>query len=86
MVKIQRWKDKLFNALVDPKDANTISDIENGCLLLSDLVLRALFSIYCAKGNDFDQFVFKYNISQLFCLWNTVRTSKVWSFEVVNLI
>ena len=85
MVKIQRWEEKLCNALVDPKESTinerfieaqlifyyqrmdtqdlvaavTISDIEDGHLLLSDLGLRALFAIYCAKGKDFDQFVFK---------------------------
>ena len=30
--------------------AGSISDIENGYLLLSDLGLRALLSLYCAKG------------------------------------
>ena len=39
--------------------AGSISDIENGYLLLSDLGLRALLSLYCAKGKDFDQFIFK---------------------------
>ena len=84
-MKIQRWEEKLFSALVDQKDSVTnerfietrlvyyyqrmdtqdlitaggISDIEDGYLLLSDLGLRALFSVYCAKGKDFDQFIFK---------------------------
>jgi len=91
MVKIQRWEEKLFNALVDPKEstinerlievqllfnyqrmdtqylvaAGTISDIEDGYLLLSDLGLRALFAIYCAEGKDFDQFVFKNEMKKL---------------------
>jgi len=91
MVKIQRWEEKLFNALVDPIEsainecfieaqlifyyqrmdtqdlvaAGTISDIEDGYLLLSDLGLRALFAIYCAKGKDFDQFVFKNEMKEL---------------------
>ena len=39
--------------------AGGISGIKNGYLLLSDLGLRALFSVYCAKGKDFDQFIFK---------------------------
>ena len=91
MVKIQRWEEKLFNALVDPKEstinerlieaqllfyyqrmdtqdlvaAGTISDIEDGYLLLSDLGLRALFAIYCAKGKDFDLFIFKNEMKEL---------------------
>ena len=45
--------------------AGGISDIENGYLLLSDLGLRALFSVYCAKGKDFDQFIFKNEMKEL---------------------
>jgi hypothetical protein len=45
--------------------AGSISDIENGYLLLSDLGLRALLSLYCAKGKDFDQFVFKNEMKEL---------------------
>ena len=45
--------------------AGSISDIENGYLLLSDLGLRALLSLYCVKGKDFDQFVFKNEIKEL---------------------
>jgi len=45
--------------------AGTISDIEDGYLLLSDLGLRALFSIYCAKGKDFDRFVLKNEMKEL---------------------
>ena len=33
-----------------------ISDIEDGYLLLSDFWLRSLFSVYCAKIKDFDQY------------------------------
>ena len=90
-MKIQRWEEKLFSALVDQKDSSTnerfieaqlvyyyqrmdtqdlitaggISDIEDGYLLLSDLGLRALFSVYCAKGKDFDQFIFKNEMKEL---------------------
>jgi len=42
---------------IDTQDqitAGGISDIEDGYLLLSDLGIRALFSVYCAKGIDFD--------------------------------
>ena len=45
--------------------SGTISDIEDGYLLPSDLGLRALFSIYCAKGKDFDKFVFKNEMKEL---------------------
>jgi len=39
--------------------AGGISDINDAYILLSDLGLRALFSVYFAKGDDFDQFIFK---------------------------
>jgi hypothetical protein len=45
--------------------AGSISDIENGYLLLSDLGLRVLLSLYCAKGKDFDQFIFKNEMKEL---------------------
>ena len=107
MVKIQRWEEKLFNALVDPKEstinerlieaqllfyyqrmdtqdlvaAGTISDIEDGYLLLSDLGLRALFAIYCAKAKDFDQFVFKNEMKELgFNNFLRTKISLNWKF------
>ena len=42
-----------------------IHSIEDGYLLLSDLGLRALFSVYCAKGKDFDQFIFRNKMKEL---------------------
>ena len=39
--------------------AGSISDIDNGYILLSNLGLRALLSLHCAKGKDFDQFVLR---------------------------
>ena len=45
--------------------AGGISDIEDGYILLSDLGLRALFSVYCAKGKDIDQFIFKNEMKEL---------------------
>jgi hypothetical protein len=48
-----------FYQHIDTQDlftAGGILDIEDGYLLLSDLGLRALFSVYCAKGKDFDLF------------------------------
>ena len=51
----------LYCQRMDTQDliaTGTISDIEDGYLLMSDLVNRAS-SIYCAKGKDFDQFVFR---------------------------
>ena len=45
--------------------AGSMSDIDDGYLLLSDLGLRALLSLYCAKGKDFDQYVFKNEMKEL---------------------
>ena len=32
--------------------------MEDNCLLSADLGLHALFTVYCAKGKDFDQVIF----------------------------
>ena len=57
---------------MDTEDlAGSISDpAANGYLLLYDLGLRAILSLYCAKVKDFDQFVFLNErawIQQVFC-------------------
>ena len=60
--RVMELKMAYYYQNMDTEDlitAGSISDIENGYLLLSDLGLRALLSLYCAKGKDFDQFVFK---------------------------
>ena len=49
--------------------------------MLSDLGLRALFSIYCAKGKDFDQFVFKEEMKELgFHNFLPIKFSLSWKF------
>ena len=45
--------------------AGTVSDIAEGYQLLADLGLRGVFSVYCAKGKDFDQFAFKNEMKEL---------------------
>ena len=45
--------------------AGTVSDIADGYQLLADLGLRGVFSVYCAKGKDFDQFAFKNEMKEL---------------------
>jgi hypothetical protein len=45
--------------------AGSISDIEDNYQLLTDLGLRGVLSIYCAKGKDFDQFMFKNEMKEL---------------------
>jgi hypothetical protein len=45
--------------------AGTITDIEDNFHLLADLGMRSLLSLYCAKGKDFDQFVFKNEMKEL---------------------
>jgi len=58
-----------------------ISDIEDGYLLLSDLGLRALFSVYCRKIKDFDQYIFKNEMKEPG--FNKISVCKVFSqFEV----
>ena len=44
--------------------AGDISNIEDGYLLLSDLRIE-LFSVYCAKGKNFDQVIFKNKMKKL---------------------
>ena len=62
--------------------AGSILDIDNGYLLLSDLGFRALLSLYCAKGKDFDQFGFKNEMKELgfnnFFAHKVFSQLKVW--------
>ena len=50
--------------------------------MLSDLGLRALLSLYCAKGKDFDQFIFKNEMKELgfnkFFAHKVFTQLKVW--------
>ena len=51
--RIMETKMAYYYQNMDTEDlvmAGSISDIENGYLLLSDLGLRALLPLYCAKG------------------------------------
>ena len=66
--RIMETKMAYYYQNMDTEDlvmAGSISDIDNGYLLLSDLGMRALLSLYCAKGKDFDQFVFKNEMKEL---------------------
>ena len=64
-----------------------ISDIEDGYLLLSDLELRALFSVYWLTGKDFDKFIFINEIKELgFNKFSLIKPSVNWRFgEILNL-
>ena len=55
--------------------AGTVSDIADGYQLLADLGLRGVFSVYCAKGKDFDQFAFKNDSTSY------LRTSYLFSWS-----
>jgi len=63
--------------------AGSISDIDNGYLLLIDLGLRALLSLYCAKGKDFDQFVFKNEMKELGFSYLRIMFLVSWRYGVL---
>jgi hypothetical protein len=45
--------------------ARNISDIDNGYRLLADLTMRGVLTLYCAFGNNFNQFMLKNEMKQL---------------------
>ena len=66
--RIMETKMAFYYQNMDTEDlvmAGSISDIDYGYLLLSDLGFRLLISLHCAKGKDFDQFVFKNEMKEL---------------------
>jgi hypothetical protein len=57
-----------FYQRLDTQDlvvAGRIGDVESNYQLLADLGMQALFSIYGAKGKDFDQVFFKKELKDL---------------------
>jgi hypothetical protein len=65
--KIERYLNYYYQRM-DIQDllvAGRVADIESNYELLEDLGMHALFSIYCAKGKDFDQVFFKKEMKEL---------------------
>ena len=70
--------------------AGGIGDVEINYQLLADLGMHALFSIYCAKGKDFDQVFLKKEMKNLgfrrFCVHKVFTQLEIWRNDLPDNI